>query len=1230
MIRLIFILTALLSAIAYGAAQLPATSSGVHYSDGQGGYTSLPPAQQSENQDPVITLTGSSPVSVTEGTSYSSAGATCTDAEDGTISVPAPSYSPAFNINVPGTYVATYSCTDSDSNTVTVNRTVNVNSAPQNSDLAFTNTTVALDNGAGTNIPQVFWAGMPDVNGDGCLDVYIGAHADVVNSNMYVQNNVNGVCQGTFTFFPDTENYSQGTVGQPDEFPRITSRYVWGNWYGHPEGFWSFTGQDVDGSSSARYVLDPSFTTVGGNPQYLTKSGGCFGSRPKCLPVDMDGDGTFEMAYRSFDAPYNTGYVVSASNGNTIYPSNGQNGTFVGSLSVFDVDNDGYPEIVNAGLGGYFTFDSVNSEMDWVGGKFVGSSANAGTTGNHKLPFDYDNDGDLDLYIGEGEYNVSGDLVVHMLQNDGNGNFTDVTSTAFSGITLKTTAYHTTYGNSQIADINLDGWPDIVFGAEEFDDTVRFILNNGDGTFSLNADIETTPQNFGSGNDSSRRPWIQIADYDNDGLPDLIHNGERTGGTLVDGQLYRNTTSTSNHWIQIRIRGAGNNTDGMHSRTTIFEAGTTNIIAHQHIGVFSSGYQNMRVHTGTGSHTLVDVRVEYPHGGPTCDFSNVGVDQNYVAFPSCNLQTYTPGSAIPLTYVATNNVNTTVQLVADSVITPTNSEQVTFAIPFAEGDVADVSELKISIAGSEVAAAVDEIVSYQGSKIGVRSARIQIPSVDMTSGTVTVSITDEGASVARVPFSDQSVEFATAAANKASMPFKRVWAQHNLAYVAVAGLIPPYATGADLDAAYATYAEHQFDNWASGFDYSASSQSNWLFDRAGALYKLYLQFGDTKYLKEAFLAFRYYISNIQMTGTVASGRGGWIGDTVDDKYAYAEAVLIHYALTGDDTWLPGGDSVNAVVTDMALRALDHSEQGYIYTSLFSNGPGYESEREFFTERRTGLTLWGAAVACSMTGDATLCNRVDDFILDLKEHQQGVDNFDIANGWDTKTGAFVHSWLVHECGGCFSGNESNVPLGSDPDRRFSPWMSSNIQLALWTAYWTLDSTLLTNRSELPEIIRFLADGVHNYGLDPSPIGASSNSHGFAAYTNTRAGYTYGSMSFCDATDSSPFVLYTAAPYATQAELFDPIPYSGGAAGSMDYPDNRASTHYGEVMGLLAAGLYFETDSAKRSALETTIANLSDVYTTACSSWFAGSGVPRAFNWQFFTNPRATYDWARQQS
>tara|TARA_R110001599_G_scaffold339851_1_gene559719 strand:- start:19248 stop:20450 length:1203 start_codon:yes stop_codon:yes gene_type:complete len=79
------------------------------------------------NTAPTITLTGSSSVSYTVDATYSELGATCSDTEDGTITVPAPSFSPALDMATAATYTATYTCTDSGSLTDTVTRTVVVN-----------------------------------------------------------------------------------------------------------------------------------------------------------------------------------------------------------------------------------------------------------------------------------------------------------------------------------------------------------------------------------------------------------------------------------------------------------------------------------------------------------------------------------------------------------------------------------------------------------------------------------------------------------------------------------------------------------------------------------------------------------------------------------------------------------------------------------------------------------------------------------------------------------------------------------------------------------------------------------------------------------------------------------------------------------------------------------------------------------------------------------------------
>ena len=78
----------------------------------------------SDDTLPVITLTGSNSVTMTVGTPYADAGATCTDNIDGPI---APTSTSTVNTNQTGTYGVTYSCSDTAGNdAVEVSRTVAV------------------------------------------------------------------------------------------------------------------------------------------------------------------------------------------------------------------------------------------------------------------------------------------------------------------------------------------------------------------------------------------------------------------------------------------------------------------------------------------------------------------------------------------------------------------------------------------------------------------------------------------------------------------------------------------------------------------------------------------------------------------------------------------------------------------------------------------------------------------------------------------------------------------------------------------------------------------------------------------------------------------------------------------------------------------------------------------------------------------------------------------------
>ncbi|WP_447636066.1 T9SS type A sorting domain-containing protein [Flavobacterium microcysteis] len=240
--------------------------------------------------------------------------------------------------------------------------------------------------------------------------------------------------------------------------------------------------------------------------------------------ADVDGDGDLDF----FAAGANPGYELTSrlykNDGSGNFTLSDEN-TFIkireGAVAFGDVNGDNFPDLIISGSApGPTTKLYINNGT----GNFTLSAAVFTQNTFSALVFgDIDNDDDIDLIM---TGFTGSESIIELYKNDGNGNFTQVSS-AQSGITTSGLSRSSVI----MEDFNNDGFLDIFATGSTTNNTIAnaLYINDGDGTFTVKT-TPITPIQTGS---------VAAADYDNDGDNDLLIVGSTSVSAKV-ALLYNN------------------------------------------------------------------------------------------------------------------------------------------------------------------------------------------------------------------------------------------------------------------------------------------------------------------------------------------------------------------------------------------------------------------------------------------------------------------------------------------------------------------------------------------------------------------------------------------------------------------------------------------------------------------------------------------------------------------
>jgi hypothetical protein len=425
---------------------------------------------------------------------------------------------------------------------------------------------VLLSNGDGTvKVPNVAYAtgGSPyvaplvaDFNGDGLPDIM---QPDYFYSYAYLQGYGDGTFRAGVDYYtPITSdnwpyNYSIATAdfngdGIPDFvvgaegfgqegitvfLSRGDGSLMPGVNYGTSDTLYNVAVADFNGDGKADIVAvdyDNNFVQI-----FTGKGDGTFTAGPtystggdypwQVVTGDFNHDGYPDVAVANYNS-YNVGVLLNDGTGNLGTVVNYATSWYGFGLAAGDVNGDGYTDLLQT-LG----YDDENYVA-----VFLGNSDNSGTFQSPSYVYlqngstyyygvkyitlaDFNGDGKLDLAASIA-YDDTDGLVVALGNGDGTFGTPNLYSTTNQDYSV--VGYDPYPEYVQAADMNGDGIPDLVY-TNYYYGTVGVLLGNGDGSFGL-------PSEYPAGTSAYD---FAVADVNGDGAPDVVTANNYSAGVTV-------------------------------------------------------------------------------------------------------------------------------------------------------------------------------------------------------------------------------------------------------------------------------------------------------------------------------------------------------------------------------------------------------------------------------------------------------------------------------------------------------------------------------------------------------------------------------------------------------------------------------------------------------------------------------------------------------------------------